>query len=632
MCGIAGWVGEPIQAPEVVERMIDRLYHRGPDAQATKVFTDATLIHTRLSIIDLSPAGAQPMSNEDGSIWVVFNGEIYNHAEVRERLLQKGHTFRGRSDTEIIPHLYEEYGSHFVDYLKGMFTIAIWDSRKKRMTLARDRFGIKPLFFSFTNRRLAFASEIGALREVPNIDCSPNRQAIRDFAALFFIPAPQTFYKGISALAPGEILEASWEDHRIVCNVRPYHKWTIQPDMNLSLSEAVERAEHLLDEAVRSQLESDVPLGTFLSGGIDSSLITRAAQQFRPVQSFNVRFADSKYDETSAALEVARHVGSDHTTLSMDNSSGTWDYVTSILTQAGQPFADTSIFAVSEICQLMRKHLTVALSGDGGDEGFGGYRTFNQIDQIARLQQVPSVISPVLTSSFHWLTKLNLAPQRYSQRFLDLSEADDIGIMENLHTWIRPAELESLCQDQDLLPVRRWFQTEWDHQLPENSSRIETLSALETEIRMRLFLPNDYLFKVDTASMRSSLEVRVPLLDEDLIDFGLTLSHRLKVYRNRGKRVLRGVARKQLPKAVVTKRKQGFEVPVDHWVDGSFRDCTREYLLSPNSRLSEYFRPEAYKPIVEAFCNNESIPEISRAGLFGRVTMLLSVELSLASV
>jgi asparagine synthase (glutamine-hydrolysing) len=611
-------------------RMVDALRHRGPDAHGIWSVPEATLVHTRLSIIDLSPAGGQPMANEDGTVWTVFNGEIYNHRELRQRLEACGHKFKGRSDGEVLAHLYEEEGAEFVAKLRGMFALAIYDTRNRLLFLARDRFGIKPLFYAPGRHRLAFASEIKALLELPGIDRQPDRQAIYDFAALSYIPAPETFYVGIRALQPGEILEARLDGHRVSWNTRTYHQWAITQDPTITLDQAADRADTLVTAAVRRQIESDVPLGALLSGGIDSSLVSAAAQAVlsEELRTFNVRFSESEYDETWAAVAVAKHIQSCHQTLDMDSVRGTWAHITRLLLHAGQPFADTSLFAVDAVCRLMRQHVTVALSGDGGDEGFGGYDLYWQLARIARLQTLPILAlhgASVVLVPMAWF---GLVPKRYPQRFRELAGADDTSIIQDLFCWVRREEHRNLCRDTHLLPIRRLFEPQWERHLVPGDSRLERLSAHATEVNVRLSLANDFLFKVDIASMRESLEVRVPMLDEDLFAFGLSLPHKLKVNGRTCKRVLRAVARNKLPSTVANKPKWGFGIPVDTWVDADFKARLRETLLGPTGRLSEFFRPEIYRPIVEAFCQDSPLSHISRQGLYQRAMMLLSVQLA----
>jgi asparagine synthase (glutamine-hydrolysing) len=612
--------------------MAQALRHRGPDGLGIRIWPYAALVHTRLSIIDLSSNGAQPIGNEDGTVWAVFNGEIYNHRDLRRRLEDRGHIFKGRSDSEVIPHLYEEDGPDFIAKLRGMFAIAVFDTRRNRLILARDRFGIKPVFYTQGADRLGFASEIRALRTLPDIDDRPDRQAVYDFAALFYIPAPETFYTGIRAMRPGELLVAEFGPGGISCRSHMYHTWIIAPDPSMALDQATDRAEALLTAAVDSQLESDVPLGTLLSGGIDSSLVSAAAQKCtdRRIKTFNVRFADKEYDETWAAVATAHHIGSDHMTLDMENGQGTWEHITGLLRQAGQPFADTSLFAAHAVCRLMRQHVTVALSGDGGDEAFGGYNTYWRLAGISRLQALPAVLWSAGGFALAVLEKAGMAGRYRSDRLQEFAEADDTSIVQHLSCWIREQELSRLCVDHaKLLPIRRLFEPQWEYRFSGRAARIERLSAHATETGVRLNLPHDYLFKVDTASMSHSLEVRVPMLDEELFQFGLSLPHRLKVEGQTGKRVLRSLAKRRLPSAVASKPKGGFSIPVDSWATDQFRSQLRETLLKPASRLADFFRPEVYRPIVEAFCDRTACPNVSRQGLYQRIIMLLSVQLSL---
>ena len=632
MCGVGGWIGHKANDKRVANDMAHALHHRGPDGQGIWADQDATLVHTRLSIIDLSPAGAQPVSNENSTVWCVFNGEIYNHRELRHRLERIGHRFRGHSDSEILPHLYEEEGSRFVDLLRGMFAIAVYDTRFKTLLLARDRFGIKPLFYAPQSDGLAFASEINALRRVPGIDLSPDRQAIYDFAALFYIPAPETFYKGIRALDAGEILEARLDQAAVTWRIRRYHWWSITPDAELTLDRAVDRADRLITTAVQRQLESDVPLGALLSGGIDSSLVSAAAQQALSdnLQTFNVRFADREYDETWAALAVAHQIQSRHTTLDMEENRGTWDHICQLLLHAGQPFADTSLFAVNAVSRIMRRHVTVALSGDGGDEGFGGYNHFWQLERIVKWQRLPATWLRIGSSVVAPLAQVGCIPPHIPQRLSELAGADDVGIITDLFSWIRENELSRLSLDHGKCdPIRRLFEPKWQHHLTSSASRVERLSALASEVTIRLPLANDYLFKVDTASMREGLEVRVPMLDEDLISFGLSLPHSFKVHNTTGKRVLRGVARRRLPADIADKFKWGFGVPVDTWVDETFRDQLKEELMEESCCLSEFFAPEWYRPLVSAFCDKSPRHDLSRQGLYQRAIMLLAMYISI---
>ena len=631
MCGIAGWLGPLANSEDYSIRVAKALNHRGPDAQGVQRWKEATLIHTRLSIIDLSPAGEQPIANEDKTVWTIFNGEIYNHKDLRRKLEAKGHKFVGSSDAEIFPHLYEEFGMAFLEKLHGMFAIAIFDVRTRTLTLARDRFGIKPLFYAPGNKRLGFASEITALRQLPDIDDRIDRQAISDFTALLYIPAPETFLVGVCALRPGEILEAHLDGHEMQWKTRFFHKWAISPDPSLSLSQATDRAEALLAAATSRQLESDVPLGSLLSGGIDSSLVSAGAQRMLEdgLRTFNVRFPENKYDETWAALAVAKHIGSQHQVLTMDRGVGTWEKITTLLRHAGQPFADTSIFAVSAVCRLMRKHVTVALSGDGGDEGFGGYNFYWQLARIVSFQKAPSFFWKNVAKLLWPLSNLGIVRGSFPDRMKFLADADETAIIQSMFCWLSDEEHRNLFYEEDhLLPVKRLFDPQWEYHLPSGASRLERISARATEVNVRLTLPNDFLFKVDIASMKEGLEVRVPMLDEDLFAFALSLPHHLKVKGRNCKRVLRAIAERQLPINVAEKPKQGFGIPVDTWVNSDFKARLREELLGSGSKLSEFYRPGVYRPLVEAFCEGRPFHGLSRQGLYQRVIMFLSLHLA----
>ncbi len=635
MCGIAGWFGTLPFGGEHAGEMVGRMRHRGPDAKGVRRWEHAALVHARLSIIDLTTTGEQPLSDETNRMWTVFNGEIYNHHELRSDLEGRGHSFRGRADSEVLPHLYEEWGRDLLPRLRGMFAFATYDSRDQRLLLGRDRFGIKPLFYAVLPDGIAFASELRALLCLPGIDLSIDAQALFDFTALTYVPAPQTIYRGIRVLEPGCALEAEMTGGRFRHRVFRYHDWVLQPDSSLPLGSAVDHADRLVSRAVRSQLESDVPIGSLLSGGIDSSLVSAAAQEaIAPdtLHTFNVRFPDAAYDETWAARMVADTIGSAHETLEFEAGTGTWDEVCALLAHAGQPFADTSMFAVNAVSRLMRRHVKVALSGDGGDEAFAGYDLYWQLNRLSRLSSVPR---PLLIVARGGLRAAGLVSSRYTRwagRLRDFESGDEAEIIGSLFRWIRDEELRRLLPDLAVEPVVRHFEKRWEHILPPQASRLERLSAHATEINVRLLLPDDFLFKVDMASMRESLEVRVPMLDEELVDFGMSLPHRLKVRNHDGKLVLRELAARKLPDAVARKPKWGFGVPVDTWLSPGFRDSLRATLLAADTPIAAYYDRCAYGPIVEAFCEGRQLPAISRQGLYQRVTMLLSTHVTLAAL
>jgi asparagine synthase (glutamine-hydrolysing) len=634
MCGIAGWIGIPDPVPDLADRLIAALRHRGPDATGRETWPGAGLIHTRLSIIDLSPSGRQPMSNEDGSVWIVFNGEIYNHHELRADLTRRGHRFRGTADSEVLPHLYEEEGDRLFERLRGMFSVGLIDLRRRVLLLGRDRFGIKPLFLARAGDGLAFASEIRALREVPGVDWGIDRQAVSDFAALSYVPAPLTLFRGVRCVEPGEVIRAEWGAGPVTWSARRHHRFRLAPDARITMQEAVERVEGLLERGVRAQLESDVPLGALLSGGIDSSLVCRAAQKWLPggLKTFNVEFPDRDFDETWAAAAVARSIGSTHRTLPMPADAGTWEAVTGLLMHCGQPFADTSMFAVRAVCNEMRRHLSVALSGDGGDEGFGGYYFHWMIERVAAWLRIPAPGLALLASVARLPARMGLVSPGFPDRLRGYRGASDAEVVRSLTTWIEESEHRRLCRDPGVLPVTRHFTRQWDHELGPGAERVDALSALATEVNVRLIQPNDFLFKTDIASMSVALELRVPMLDEDLFAFALTLPRQLKVHGSTGKLVLRRIAEGWLPKEVARKPKMGFGVPLDRWVDEDFRNRLGRLLLGPECVLPEYFEPKVYRPWIEGFSRDGAAPGMSREALQYRVIMLLALQLAVAPV
>jgi asparagine synthase (glutamine-hydrolysing) len=314
----------------------------------------------------------------------------------------------------------------------------------------------------------------------------------------------------------------------------------------------------------------------------------------------------------------------------MDDVAGNWASITGLLEHAGQPFADTSLFAVNAVCRLMRQQVTVALSGDGGDEGFGGYDFYRWIESMDRLQALPPIVRRGASILLTPLSRIGAAPKSLPQRIRELDFGDDTAFVQSLFSWMREQEHRAFCLNRDVLPLSRLFEPQWQHQLPAGSSRLERLSMLATEVNVRLLLPNEFLFKVDTASMKESLEVRVPLLDEDLFAFTLSLPHHLKVTGRTCKKVLRNIALRRLPAKIAAKEKKGFCLPVDKWVNSEFKARLKDELLGASSKLPNYFRPNAYRPVVEAFCDGENYPGVSRENLYHRIIMLLSVHLALS--
>jgi asparagine synthase (glutamine-hydrolysing) len=632
VCGIAGWLGEVADGDRLSATLAGALRHRGPDAEGRRRWPCAGFVHTRLSIIDLTPTGNQPIGEESGRIWAIFNGEIYNHHALRAGLEARGHRFRGRADSEVLPHLYRDAGADMLPALRGMFALAIYDEQRRTLLLARDRFGIKPLFYARLPGGIAFASEVRALRAVPGVDLTVDRQAAADFAALSYVPAPLTMFRGIRCLEPGQALEARWHDGTVEWSLRRFHTFRLAVDPTLDVETATGRARELLERAVRSQLESDVPLGCLLSGGIDSSLVSAAAQKAltQPLRTYNVQMPDPQYDETWAAQAVASHIGSQHHTLRMESAGGAWDGIVSLLGHCGQPFADSSLFAVHEVCRAMRREVTVALSGDGGDEGFAGYYFYWAAERVAGWLRWPAPVLRAGTAVAAVARRLGFVSPSFPYNLSRYAGDTDAAIVQSLTEWIDRRQHGLLVRDGGLEDVGRHYVPQWEHDLGPAADRGDRLWALATEYNVRLLLPNDFLFKTDIASMRVGLELRVPLLDEDLMEFALSLPRDLKIRGHEGKQTLRSLASQALPNTVATKPKMGFGVPVDSWVDDAFRARLRSLLLGPASVLPGLYDPAVYAPWIEAFAARRPHPDANREGLYYRAIMLLALQVNLA--
>ena len=622
MCGIFGFTYKGDGGEEKVQELFWRLKHRGPDAQGSKNFGHIVLGHTRLKIIDLSDEANQPMTVSCGPYWIVYNGEVYNHRSLRERLEKQGHHFQSRSDTEVILHLYHEMGIDCVKELKGMFAFGLYDATQGRLYLCRDRFGIKPLYYAYDGHHVAFASEIQALRVFPWIDFSIREQAIHDFLALRYVPPPETFYRGVFALLPGEYLEVDIHEEPRIIRQEQYHTWNPLIQKDLSYEACVEKTMNLLESAVASELESDVALGSFLSGGIDSSLLAYFAhKRSGNLKTFTIRFPHPRYDESDDALRVALTIGTDHTTLDMAHGVQTLEDIISLLKAYGQPFADASLFGVHAVCRETRRHVTVALSGDGGDEGFAGYDAYRTLFTYARLSRFPSFLyHPIrmMSSFFSTVEK--------TQRWDLIIRKDPVGIIERQFRALQEPELQALCRFQPEFPVRRWFEPTWSWGNLDKRSFLNRLMTTAIEANIRITLPGDYLVKVDIASMQESLEVRVPFLYDDFFSWALTIPFHYKVQPNEGKRLLRDIARKIFPPSIAQKRKHGFGVPLSLWFHGKIKK-ELESLLTGSTSLKMFLHSRVYVPWVHQFCHEHG--QKVQKGLHLKILLLLSLSLFL---
>lgn len=637
MCGLAGRF-HPQRLPEAPgwrERADRLLAHRGPDGAGHWSDARCELVHRRLALLDLSPAGAQPLTNETGDIWIVFNGEIYNHEALRALLAARGHIFRSRSDTEVLVHLYEERGPQMVDHLRGIFAFAIYDLRNARVLLARDRFGVKPLFYATVGEQLVFASEIKAITALPGFRPTLDRQACCDFLGLGYVPEPATGFMEIQALPPGSLLVA--EAGRMWS--RRYHTVDAQPDPALRLEDVADATSERMSAAVRSQSMADVPVAALLSGGIDSSLVVAARTRgggnaAENTITFNVKFPGSGADETPLALAVANHVKTQHHVIEPRDWSLSPDTLMGLLRHFDQPFADTSLIPMYWVSRAIREQgIICALSGDGGDEAFGGYPSFWQANRVFHLMRMPGWARTAMRSAGSALTRWTRDLGRQLSKATALAHAgraDSAVVLAGFANYLgeaQKAELLLPTATEQLLPVYRHF----DGFRPTGVTDIEELSRRLTNRLFAVGLPSDMLRKVDMMSMRASIEVRVPLLDEDVVGVGLSLPHRLKTNGREGKLVLRAIANRWLPRNVARHPKHGFSVPPKILATSAIAGACDNLLLGSDARVGWFLNRALIRDWVMRFRGKNGTSyeggDISSAGLYQRVFMLLALEL-----
>jgi len=635
MCGLAGRFHAAALAPDPgwASRADELLRHRGPDGAGRYADPHCELVHRRLALIDLSPRGAQPMTNEDGSIQVVYNGEIYNHGDLRAALARRGHVFTSSSDTEILVHLYEEEGANLVRALRGIFAFAIYDRPRRRLLLARDRYGVKPLFYTELDGEWLFASEIKAIAArrgfVPRLD----RQACYDFLGLGYVPEPATGFANVRAVPPGSVLTITPEGERL----ESYDSVVAAPRPERRLEDSVEALADRLLTAVRRQSVADVPVAALLSGGIDSSLVVATHERagLGPTSTFNVRFPDKGHDETDAALAAATHCRTRHHTIDLADSALSPDALFGLLRHFDQPFADTSLVPMYWISRAVRERgIICTLSGDGGDEVFGGYPCFWRANHLMRASALPAWLRRATRRTTGALTHWTENWGRQMTKALTLAEAglnDSSVLLAGLANYLSEDQKAALVRPEardGLAPVYRLY----DGYDPAAAGTLEELSRRMTETWFRVSLPSDMLRKVDMMSMRASIEVRVPLLDEDVVALGLSLPHRLKTNGRSGKLVLRTLARRWLPPEVARHPKHGFTIPLDVMVGHQVHAALDDVLLSPRARTRAMVDPALVRGWLDAFRhpraeNGSGGGTISRGGLYQRVFTLLALEL-----
>ncbi len=584
MCGIAGWANLGSSKPSqntseaVLHRMCERMKHRGPDSEGLWLDESVALGMRRLSIIDLH-TGEQPVYNEDKSIVVVMNGELYNFREARADLEKRGHKFETQTDTEILPHLYEEYGEAMLEHINGMFVFALWDTRKKKLLLARDRFGEKPLYYGVFDGKLIFASEPKVLLEHPSVNREINTDALRSFLSFDYVPAPASIYKNIYKLPAAHLLILEKGEVK----TRRYWNLTFHKNGNTpSVEKAATDLRELLADAVRMRLVSDVPLGILLSGGVDSSTVAAFATQFSTerVKTFSIGFEEDSFDESKFAREVAAHLGTEHyeDKLSVERAA---DLISEIGTWLDEPMSDGSLLPTFLLSRFVRKYVTVALGGDGGDEIFAGYpmyfghkmaRVYDQIPRILRTGVIEPIVNNLPVS-----TK-NLSFDYKAKRFVAASKYDAVT---RHHSWFGSFSID---QQNDLLTKDILAQTSND--IYKGAKDLLKITDAPTEIErmqfldMNFYMAEDILTKVDRASMAVSLEVRAPFLDPRVAQFAASLPLEYKLKGNKGKYILKKAVEPLLPKSILQRPKKGFGIPIAEWLKGRLNPLMHD-LLAP---------------------------------------------------
>lgn len=608
MCGIAGIInfkGGCIDKA-MLKSMCDTMIHRGPDDEGVYISevkgggwrVKAGLGHRRLSIIDLSPAGHQPMSNEDGSVWIVMNGEIYNFQELRAGLEAKGHRFKSGTDTEVILHLYEDKGEDCVKDLRGMFSFAVWDAKQEKLVLARDRLGKKPLLYSIVNSKLIFASEFKAILAHPDISKKIDFEAMHHYLTYLCIPCPLTIFSDIRKLPPASILIC--RDGRI--NIKKYWELDFSRKIKIKENEAIEQLIERLKEAVKIRLVSDVPLGVLLSGGIDSSSVVAFMSQLQVdrIRTFSIGFKDGQFNELPYARLAAGYFKTEHHD----------DYVTpdvsSILSQLvehyGEPFGDSSALPTYYACKAAGQRVKVALNGDGGDEVFSGYKR-HLVNYFAETHA--STAKAINRSPLKAL--FTIFPDRPScskspgniRRFLDAAELDRAHRYMRWIGFFSEESKEKLYTDEFRNKTRNLDSSLLMADLFKQAGELDSIDAA-LFVDTFFGLQNDLLVKMDIASMANSLETRSPLLDHRLLEFSASLPSKLKIHNFSLKYIFKKALNGVVPEKILKRQKMGFTVPVDRWFREELKDYLASIILSKKALARGYFKPDAIRQIIEA--------------------------------
>jgi asparagine synthase (glutamine-hydrolysing) len=607
MCGIFGQIG----SSPADEKCGLELHHRGPDDGGLKYFALSegsvwvSLQHRRLSIIDLSSAGHQPMCNEDESIWITFNGEIYNFKDLRRELLATGHNFRSHSDTEVIVHGYEEWGIDVVKKLRGMFAFALWDQRHHRMLLATDHMGKKPLFYSHDEggRKFVFASEIKAILKA-GVPAEPDPVALHDYLTYLYFPYPSTAFKHVRKMAPGSAMEILVDSDGSL-RKREWKYWdaaeTAGAPLQMSEADMVDRARDLMEESVKLRMVSDVPLGLFLSGGLDSSAITAFASKnnAEQVKTFTIGFENSKfYDEQPVANLVAERFNTDHHILQADEACAA--YMTKVVRHFDEPFGNPTAILEYIITKQMRKHVTVAISGDGGDELFGGYVRYAGAALARKYRQLPQFITRGLVSRLSGLMNDATDGRHGFRRVREFAQSAWQAEEDMYIDWVgyfSADEKQKLYAPGFAASVAGRDSGDFLRQFFRRGEKLDPLSRLGY-VDAASFLCCNCLEYADRMSMANSLEVRAPFTDYRLFEFAMQVPQRMKVRNMTTKWITRQAMRDILPQEVLAKKKMGFNPPLPQWINGELRPVIQKFLSPAAIERRGIFRPDAVQKLL----------------------------------
>jgi asparagine synthase (glutamine-hydrolysing) len=598
MCGITGVAGSLRGEPATLQRMNDRLRHRGPDGEGAFWSDDVGLAMRRLAIIDLN-TGDQPIFNEDRTVCVVYNGEIYNFVELRAELEGRGHRFETNADTEVIVHAYEEFGPDCVERLWGMFALALWDSRQRLLLLARDRLGKKPLVYYAdpAAEGVAFASELQALLAHPGVPREVEPSAIDDYLTYLYVPAPTTAYRNVRKLPPGHRLV--WQAGHI--SVEPYWRVRFGAKRAIAEPEAVHEFGTLLRDAVRRRMIADVPLGAFLSGGMDSSSVVAEMAELSstPVKTFSIGFGERDFDELRYARQVAERFGTDHHELVVEPRA--LEVLPTLVRHYGEPYGDSSAIPTYYVAQMTRQHVTVALNGDGGDELLAGYERHWAARIAARYDTVPRFVRHGLIRPLIPLLPEPRQRRAFLRRAKRFMAAAHLPVFDRYLHWVgayTPAQKQTLYTPDFVAQLHGNESGRWLREALAPEPGLDPVDAVVRADTL-LYLPEDLLAKVDIATMANSLEARAPFLDHRLVEFCASLPSSLKLRGRTSKWLLRSLMRDRLPPDILTRPKMGFGVPVGEWLRGDLRPLLQDTLFSPTAVQRGYFRPDAVRALVD---------------------------------